>query len=444
MKTDFLMSLKQIEREREISMEEIRTIVEDAIARAFQAESQGLQSIRVEFEPEEGIIGVFRVREVVRDVENPSLEVSLEDAASINPDIEIGELVEEEVPLSSFRRIGIQAVKQYVTQRIRELERNIHLERFSGRVGEIVTGTVARVNNQGVMVNLGKIDAFMPTSETIPHEKYLLGKRLRVFISEIKQGAKDSEIIVSRASTDFVRGLFALEVPEVAQHIVQIKNLVREAGYRTKMAVISTQEKVDPVGACVGHRGQRVKNVVNELSGEKIDIIPYSDNPAQYIASALSPAQVISVEIFEEDHSAEIIVPDTQLSLAIGKAGQNARLANKLTTWKIDILSEEEKERLERELRTAKLLEEHVSALGLPTRIANLLDENEVKTVNDLVQKTHTELEALPGVGAKSMEDITTRLKELGLALRPEETEPAADTLDAAAAPESAEEGKQD
>lgn len=434
MKTDFLLALRQIEREREISPEEVKTIVEDAIARAFQGESEGLQSVRVEFDPEEGTLEIYRIREVVREVENPALEISLEDAEEISPDAEVGELVEQEISLANFRRIGIQAVKQYIVQRVREIERDLQLERFESRVGEVVSGTVARINNQGVMVNLGRIDGFMPNTERITGERYVLGKRVRAYVKEVKQDVKDSDIILSRACPEFVHKLFALEVPEVSQKIVEIKLLVREAGYRTKMSVISNQEKVDPVGACVGHKGQRVKNIVNELSGEKIDIIPWSENPAQFIASALSPAQVISVEIFEDDNSVEVIVPDSQLSLAIGKAGQNARLANKLTGWRIDILSEEEKERLSQELSTAKLLEGDVEALGMSKRVTNLLVENGIKTVNDLIQKTSEELGELSGFGEKSVGEVRERLTEFELSFREEGAPPVDDALEAAVA----------
>ncbi|MFH1538924.1 MAG: transcription termination factor NusA, partial [bacterium] len=409
-------------------------IVEDAIARAFQTESEGLQSVRVEFDPEEGSLDIFRVCEVVSEVENPDLEISLEEAKEIAPDAELGELVEREISLANFRRIGIQTVKQHIVQRIREIEREAQLGRFEDKVGDIVSGTVARINNQGVMINLGRIDGFMPNSERIAGERYVLGKRVRAYVKEVKTGLKDSDIILSRACPDFVHKLFALEVPEVAQRIVEIKKLVREAGYRTKMSVISNQEKVDPVGACVGHKGQRVKNIVNELSGEKIDIIPWSENPAQFIASSLSPAQVISVEIFEEDNSVEVIVPDSQLSLAIGKGGQNARLANKLTGWKIDILSEEEKEKLARELSTARLLEGDVEALGFSRRVTNLLVENGMKTVNDLIRKTSEELREMPGFGDKSVEEIQGRLDEFELSFSKESAPPAKDAPEAAVA----------
>ncbi|MEW6202933.1 MAG: transcription termination factor NusA [bacterium] len=422
MKTDFLLALRQIEREREIPPEEVRSIVEDALARAFQAESEGLQSLRVEFDPEEGSIAIYRVMEVVRKVENEALEISVEGAKEIVPDAEVGDLVEKEIPLDTFRRIGIQQVKHFIIQRIREIERNAQLERYVDRVGEIVTGTIARVNNQGVTVNLGRIDGVIPASEKVPGERYALGKRIKVYIQEVKQGLKDSEIIISRGSPEFVRKLFQMEVPEISQGIVQIKAIVREPGYRTKMAVISNQDKVDPVGACVGHKGQRVKNIVNELSGEKIDIIPWNDSPAQFIASALSPAQVISVEIFEEEHSAQIIVPDNQLSLAIGKAGQNARLANKLTSWKIDILSEEEKDKLERELRSAKLLENEIASLGISTRVANILNENGIQNVGDLVRKTYSQLGEIQGLGEKSLEEIVERLNSFNFALTADET----------------------
>ena len=244
----------------------------------------------------------------------------------------------------------------------------------------------------------------------------MLGKRIKVLLAEVNYETKDSQIILSRSHPDFVRQLFHIEVPEIAQNVVQIKQIVREAGYRTKMAVISTQDKVDPVGACVGYKGSRVKNIVNELNGEKIDIIHWDENPAQFIAHALSPAQVVSVEIFD-DNSAEVIVPDNQLSLAIGKQGQNARLANKLTGWRIDILSETEKERLMSELRVEQLKAGPIEGLGLSTRPEKLLKEQGIETVADLVEKAAEEILAIPGFGGKSFEELVRKLDARNLTL---------------------------
>jgi len=439
--SEFLLAIRQIEREREIPPEEIQSIVEDALAKAIQQEAGGdLQSLNVEFDPDTGRLGIFMIREVVEEVDNPNLEMDLETAHRINDEAQIGDLVETALSLRSFRRIGIQAVKQHIVQRVREMERNIQLERFVGKEGQIITGTVSRITANGVLINLDRIDGILPNTERIPGEKYGIGKRIKVLILEVRTGVKDSDIILSRSHPDFVKLLFQLEVPEIAQNIVQIKGIVREAGYRTKMAVLSTQDKVDPVGACVGYKGSRVKNIVNELNGEKIDIIPWDEEPAQYIAHALSPAQVISVEIFD-DHSAEVIVPDNQLSLAIGKQGQNARLANKLTSWKIDILSEVEKEKLTQELRMSDIYAAPLEGSRIPTRVANLLIEAGVTHLYHLVCMTEEEVKGIQGLGEKSLEEIKEYMTEMSVGfLKPGEEKPAPPPALAPEAPEEPEE----
>jgi N utilization substance protein A len=411
-----LLAIRQIEREREIPPEEIQDTIEDALVKAIQQESDGLQSIRVEFDADTGRLNIFRIRVVVEKVENPALEISLEDAQRVNDETTLDDLVETPMSLRSFRRIGIQAVKQHIIQRVKDIERNIQLDRFVDKENQIITGMVNRITNNGVIVNLDRVDGLLPNTERIPGEKYLIGRRVKVLVLEVRRGVKDSEIILSRSHPDFVKRLFQSEVPEIAQNIVQIKGIVREAGYRTKMAVVSTQDKVDPVGACVGYKGSRVKNIVNELNGEKIDIIPWDDEPAQFIAHALSPAQVISVEIFD-DHSAEVIVPDSQLSLAIGKQGQNARLANKLTTWKIDILSDAEKERFMQETRQTEALEKTIDKLGISSRTAGLLQAAGITHYYDLVSKTEEEISKLQGIGEKSLEEIKAKLSAVGQSL---------------------------
>ncbi|HOO56578.1 MAG TPA: transcription termination factor NusA [bacterium] len=416
MNSDFMLAIRQIEREREIPPLEIQGIIEDALVKSIQQESEGLQSINVEFDIESGRLSIMRIREVVETVYTPALEISYENALRVNDEVEIGDLVETPVSPLSFRRIGVQAVKQHIIQRVREMEKNIQLERFVDREGQIITGTVSRITNNGVLVNLDRIDGLLPREDRIPGENYSIGKRLKVLVLEVRTGTRDGEIILSRAHPDFVKKLFQLEVPEIAQNIVQIKAIMREAGYRTKMAVISTQDKVDPVGACVGYKGSRVKNIVNELNGEKIDIIPWDEDPAQFIAHALSPAQVISVEVFD-DHSAEVIVPDNQLSLAIGKQGQNARLANKLTGWKIDILSDAEKERLLQELRLSDLYETGVDELSIAKRTLNILKEKEINTFYDLACMTEEDLKNVDGLGEKSVQELKSAVIESGFKL---------------------------
>lgn len=425
MNSDFLLAIRQIEREREIPPEEIQDIIEDALVKAIQQESDGLQSIRVEFDADTGRLNIFRIRVVNEVVENPVLEISLEDAQRVNDEVQIGDLVETPMSLRSFRRIGIQAVKQHIIQRVKDIERNIQLDRFADKENQIITGLVNRITNNGVIVNLDRVDGLLPNTERIPGEKYQIGRRVKVLVLEVRRGVRDSEIVLSRSHPDFVKRLFQNEVPEIAQNIVQIKGIVREAGYRTKMAVVSTQDKVDPVGACVGYKGSRVKNIVNELNGEKIDIIPWDDDSAQYIAHALSPAQVISVEIFD-DHSAEVIVPDSQLSLAIGKQGQNARLANKLTGWKIDILSDAEKERIMAETRQSEALEKTLEKLGISQRTITLLEVVGITHAYDLMIRTEEEISSIAGIGDKSMEEIKIKLTMAGQSLLPPGTKPPA------------------
>ena len=267
------------------------------------------------------------------------IHITLEEARKIVPNIEIGETIEEEVTPKDFGRIAAQTAKQVVVQRIREAEREIVYNEFMDKENEIVTGEVARVNKNIVYVNLGRIEAIMTQAEQIPGEHYQAGQKIKVYILEVKKTNKGPQIVVSRSHPGLVKRLFEFEVPEIFEGIVQIKSVSREAGSRTKMAVKSIDEKIDPIGACVGPKGSRVKNIVDELGDEKIDIIKYSDDPAEYISASLSPSKVEKVEVNEEEKSALVVVPDYQLSLAIGKEGQNARLAAKLTNWKIDIKS---------------------------------------------------------------------------------------------------------
>ncbi len=426
--SEFLLAIKQIEREREIPPEEIQAIIEDAITRAIQQESEEETAVRVEFDAESGRLNIFQIFEVVEEVQNPNLEIAVSQALKMNDEVQVGDEIELPMSLRSFRRIGIQTVKQHIMQRVRDLERYLHVERFNGKENQIITGVVSRITSRGVFVNLDRIDGILPESERIPGERYMIGKRIKVLVSEIKTGPKEAEIILSRSHPDFVRRLFELEVPEITQSVVLIKGIVREAGYRTKMAVMSTQDKVDPVGACVGYKGSRVKNIVNELNGEKIDIIPWDEDPTRFIAHALSPAQVISVEVFDDIHSAEVVVPDSQLSLAIGKQGQNARLANKLTTWKIDILSESEKDRFMHEQRIGELYTRPIETIGLVESFHELLKSNGIITLYNLICLSDEDLLKLDGVTEGALEAIKLRISvlggDLGLKLR-EADEPA-------------------
>ena len=342
MNHEFMEALDELEKDRGIDIDILIDTIEQALLTAYKKNFGSAQNVRVEVDRVKGDVRVFSQRVVVdeSDLYDTFLEIELKDAREISPNYELGDIIENEVTPKDFGRIAAQTAKQVVVQRIREAEREIVYNEFMDKENEIVTGEVARVNKNIVYVNLGRIEAIMTQAEQIPGEHYQAGQKIKVIIIEVKKTNKGPQIVVSRSHPGLVKRLFEFEVPEIFEGIVQIKSVSREAGSRTKMAVKSIDEKIDPIGACVGPKGSRVKNIVDELGDEKIDIIKYSDDPAEYISASLSPSKVERVEVNEEEKSALVVVPDYQLSLAIGKEGQNARLAAKLTNWKIDIKSE--------------------------------------------------------------------------------------------------------
>ena len=342
MNHEFIEALDELEKDRGIDKDVLIDTIEQALLTAYKKNFGSAQNVRIDFNREKGDVRVFSQRRVVdeSDLYDNFLEIELAEARQINPKFELGDIIENEVTPKDFGRIAAQTAKQVVVQRIREAEREIVYNEFMDKENEIVTGEVARVNKNIVYVNLGRIEAIMTQAEQIPGEHYQAGQKIKVYILEVKKTNKGPQIVVSRSHPGLVKRLFEFEVPEIFEGIVQIKSVSREAGSRTKMAVKSIDEKIDPIGACVGPKGSRVKNIVDELGDEKIDIIKYSDDPAEYISASLSPSKVEKVEVNEEEKSALVVVPDYQLSLAIGKEGQNARLAAKLTNWKIDIKSE--------------------------------------------------------------------------------------------------------
>ena len=349
-KQDFMEALDELEKDRGIDKEIIIDTIEQALLTAYKKNFGSAQNVRVEVDREDGEVRVFSQRRVVdeSDLYDTFLEIELADARKIDPSYELGDIIENEVTPKDFGRIAAQTAKQVVVQRIREAEREIVYNEFIEKETEIVTGEIARATSKTVYVNVGKIEASMPESEQIPGEEYKAGQKIKVYILEVKKTNKGPQIVVSRSHPGLVKRLFEKQVEEIYQGIVQIKSVSREAGSRTKIAVQSIDERIDPIGACVGTKGSRVRAVVDELGGEKIDIINYSDDPAEFISAALSPSKVVRVDVNEEEKTALVVVPDYQLSLAIGKSGQNARLAAKLTNWKIDIKSESQiKEEME-------------------------------------------------------------------------------------------------
>ncbi|PAB61228.1 transcription termination factor NusA [Anaeromicrobium sediminis] len=340
MNADFIDALEQIEKEKGISKEILIDAIEAALISAYKRNYGTSQNVKVYINRETGEVRVYSAKSVEEIVEDDLLQISLEEAKEIDRNYEVGDMIEREVTPKNFGRIAAQTAKQVVVQRIREAERGIIYDEFVNKESEIVTGIIQRMSKGNVYINLGKAESILSPTEQIPGEAYNHNERIKTYIVEVKKTTKGPQILVSRTHPGLVKRLFELEVPEIHDGVVEIKSISREAGSRSKIAVYSHDENVDPVGACVGHKGVRVQTIVNELKGEKIDIIKWSENPEELIASSLSPSKVLKVIANEEEKTALVVVPDYQLSLAIGKEGQNARLAAKLTNWKIDIKSE--------------------------------------------------------------------------------------------------------
>ena len=341
MSRDFIGALLQLNAEKQVPREQLIKTVEEAIASAYRRIANE-EDIHVEIDADSGKIRVFRARLVAAQVEDPLTEFTLEEARAVKPTAEIGELVEtEQLDGDTFGRIGAQTAKQVVLQRLREAERDVVYDQFASREGELITGTVNRVEPRAIILDVGKgVEGILATTEQSPLEHYRIGQNVKAFVLEVRRLPKGPALFVTRTHKGFLKRLFELEVPEIHSGTVEIRAIAREAGSRSKVAVGSRQEGLDPVGATVGQRGARVQAVVAELGGEKIDVIPWNDDAAAFVANALSPAQVLSVDIDVEHRIANVTVPERMLSLAIGREGQNARLAARLTGWRIDIRSD--------------------------------------------------------------------------------------------------------
>jgi transcription termination/antitermination protein NusA len=342
MSSELMDALTILEKEKGISRDVLIEAIEAALISAYRRNFNQAQNVRIDLNLGNGSMRVFARKEVVDEVFDPRLEISLEEAQKINPNYVVEDVVELEVTPKDFGRIAAQTAKQVVTQRVREAERGIIYSEFIDREEDIMTGIVQRQDPKFIYVSLGKIEAILPANEQMPNEHYKPHDRIKVFITKGEKTTKGPQIFVSRTHPGLLKRLFEIEVPEIYDGTVEIKSVAREAGDRSKISVHSDNSEVDPVGSCVGPRGNRVQAVVNELKGEKIDIVKWSDDPVVFVANALSPSKVLDVFVNEEEKATTVIVPDYQLSLAIGKRGQNARLAAKLTGWKIDIKAETE------------------------------------------------------------------------------------------------------
>lgn len=338
---ELILAIEELEKEKGISKDYLLESIEMALVKAYKQNFDSKENVKVVMDSETGKVEVFAMKEVVEKVEDEQLQISLEDAVKISRKYEVGDVVDVQIFPKEFGRISAQTAKQMVIQKIREAEREFLYTEFNDKVGEIISGIIQKVDSNIVVIDFGKLEGVMPTKEQMPNEKYEVNGRVKAYVLDVQKGMKGAtQVVVSRSHPDFVRKLLELEIPEIYEGLIEIKAISRDAGSRTKLAVYSKDPNIDPVGSCVGQKGTRIQNVINELGGEKIDIIEWDEDPSIFISAALSPAEIMAVDINEESRQALVVVPDAQLSLAIGKAGQNARLAARLTGWKIDIKNE--------------------------------------------------------------------------------------------------------
>lgn len=337
---ELILALEELE-EKGIKKEYLLESIQTALVTAYKRNYDSLENVKVEMDQKTGETHVYSIKEVMENANDEATEISLKEAQKINKELQVGDSVGVEIVPKDFGRIAAQTAKQVIIQKLREAERNIIFSEFNDRKGEIVSGIIQKADHNIVIMDLGKLEGVMPLKEQIPTEHYKVNDKIKGYVLDVEKGAKGvPQVIVSRSHPDFVRKLLEFEIPEIYEGLIEIKSVSRDPGYRSKVAVYSPDENIDPVGSCVGQKGVRIQNIINELSGEKIDVIEWDKDPSVYIASALLPAKILAVDIKEEEKFAQVIVPDDQLSLAIGKSGQNARLAAKLTNWKIDIKSE--------------------------------------------------------------------------------------------------------
>ena len=405
MNTGVLEALRRIAREKQLDNELLMEALEAGLLSAARKKFGTEADIEVVVDGESDTLAVYLNRKVVDMPEDLRTQIDIEEAEEIDPAAEIGDVIRSEISLDEFGRNAIQAAKQIVVQRVREAEREQIYEEFQDRIGDIVTGDVQQIERAGIVVNLGRTEALLPTREQIRRERYRQGDRIRAYLLSVEKTTKGPQIILSRTHPNFLKKLFRMEVPEIYDSVVEIMAIAREAGGRSKVAVASHDERVDPVGACVGVKGSRIQTIVRELSGEKIDIVAWSSDPAALVSRALNPAKVSRAIIDESERSVRVIVPDDQLSLAIGKGGQNARLAAKLSGWKIDIVGETEHTRL-LEIDLSQRVE--VGELpGVGEKLATELMAAGYRTVQDLERLSSEELERVPGIGRKTAEKIS-------------------------------------
>ena len=338
---ELILSLEELEKEKGIKKSYVIEAIETALVTAYKRNFDSLENVKVDIDKQTGATHIYAIKDVMEEAKDEATEISLEDAHKINKSLKLGDQVDVEIVPKYFGRIAAQTAKQVIIQKLREVERDLIFNEFNDRKGEIVSGIIQKADKNIVVMDLGRLEGVMPTKEQVPTEHYHVNDKIKAYVMDVERGQKGApQVLLSRSHPDFVRKLLELEIPEIYEGVIEIKSVSRDPGNRSKVAVYSPDPNIDPVGSCVGQKGVRIQNVINELHGEKIDVIEWNSDPSIFIASALLPAKIMAVDIKEEDKFAQVIVLDDQLSLAIGKAGQNARLAAKLTGWKIDIKSE--------------------------------------------------------------------------------------------------------
>jgi N utilization substance protein A len=401
--------IDQVSRDKGIDKELLIGAIKDAIRSAAKKKYGPKMEIEVEYRDDTGEIEVFQYKEVVEDLLDPQVQLTLAEGRKLDPECEIGDFLGIKMDAAAFGRIAAQSAKQVIMQRMKDAERDLVFDDFKDRKGEIINGIVLRLDPEGIIVNLGRTEALLPPSEQVPREIYHKGERIRAFVLDVKRQTRGPQVILSRTHPNFLVALFTAEVPEISEGIVQVLGCAREPGSRSKIAVSSRDSDVDPVGACVGMKGARVQNIVQELKGEKIDIIPWHPDPAKFATNALSPAQVSRIILNKGSQSMEVIVPDDQLSLAIGKRGQNVRLASRLVGWKIDVKSES--------TYSKSLKEGYLSLLRIPgvgEITASLLHEAGFTSAREVAETSVEELIQATGITEKKATALVAAAQEMG------------------------------
>lgn len=408
MQQDLNRVIEQVSKEKGIDKSILISALENAMISAAKKTFGAQRKIEAQYNPELGEVELFEAKLVVEEVKDPAVEIALNEAREmLDPEAQVGDELLSKLDSSSFGRIAAQAAKQNIVQRVRDAEREIIYNEFKGREGQLVNGIVQRFEKKNIIVNLGKTDAILPEKEQVPRERYRQGDRIRAYIVAVEMTARGPQIVLSRTHPGMLIKLFEQEVPEIYEGIVEVKGAAREPGGRAKFAVISNDQDVDPVGACVGMKGTRVQAVVQELRGEKIDIIHWTPDQAEYVCRALAPAKVSKIIIDDEDHSMEVIVPDDQLSLAIGRKGQNVRLAARLSTWRIDVRGEAEADEETRRARAS------IGAIpGVGDMMAELLYQDGFKSAEEVAAANLETILDIEGIGPEKAQSIYNTSRE--------------------------------